>query len=59
MAANEVTPDANSFVSPIASATLRIFTMVARVSRIAWSGPLTGLFDAPSSPQVLQTVVRV
>jgi len=59
MAANEATSDANSFVSPIAFSTLRVFTMVADVSRVALGGPLMGLFDLPSSPQVLQTVVRV
>jgi hypothetical protein len=59
MTANEVDADADSFVSPIASATLRVFTVVACVSRVALGGPLMGLFDVPSSPQVLQTVVRV
>jgi hypothetical protein len=61
MTANEVDADADadSFISPIASATLRVFTMVACVSCVASGGPLTGLFDAASSPPVLQTVVRV
>jgi hypothetical protein len=59
MTANDVDAEADSFVSPIASSTLRVFTMVACVSRVASGGPLTGLFDVPSSPQVLQTVVRV
>jgi hypothetical protein len=59
MAANEAKCDANSFVSPIAPSTLRTFTMVADVSRVALGGPVTGSFDVPSSPQVLQTVVRV
>jgi hypothetical protein len=59
MAASEAKCDANSFVSPIASSTLRTFTMVADVSRVAPGGPFTGSFDVPSSPQVLQTVVRV
>jgi hypothetical protein len=57
MAASEA--DVSSFVSPIPSSTLRSFTMVADVSRVALGGPFTGSFDVPSSPQVLQTVVRV
>jgi hypothetical protein len=59
MAANEAESNTNSFVSPIESSTLRAFAMVAAVSRVALSGPLTASFDIPSSPQVLQTVVRV
>jgi hypothetical protein len=59
MAANEAESDSNSFVSPIESSTLRVFTMVAGVSRFALSGANAASFDIPSSPQVLQTVVRV
>jgi len=59
MAANEAESDTNSFVSPIESSTLRAFTMVADGSRFALSRPVAASFNIPSSPQVLQTVVRV
>jgi hypothetical protein len=59
MAANEAEADTNLFVSPIAASTLSAFAIVADVSRFALSGADAASFDIPSSPQVLQTVVRV
>jgi hypothetical protein len=59
MAASEAEANTDSFVSPIESSTLRAFTFVTNVSRFTLNGPLMASFEIPSSPQVLQTVVRV
>ena len=51
--------EANAFVSPLATSTLRASADLVVAARPLMSGPLMSAFDLSPSPQVHQSVLRV